>query len=368
MDSDVVIIGAGVIGLAIANELSSQGNSVVLLEKEDRYGTGISSRNTETIHAGIYYQTGSLKATLCLDGKKLLYEHCKKHKVKFNRTGKIFVAVTDKEIPRLKQTIKQAEANGLTDLKMLDQQEMKKLEPEVSAVAGVLSPSSGIVDSHGLMKSLFNLGQASGVIFAASSPVLGAKPIKDGWQVKVGGPEPTEISSRLVINAAGLYATALSQNIFPDRAVPKFFPTKGSYVWLSGKSPVKHLIYPSIMPGMVEPRVDAAPDLNGELRFGPNVEETKNLEDFDLDPQLVEKMVAGIKRYLPNIDISRLNPDCAGIRPKLYGPGDPVQDFQFDWAKEPGWLDLWGMESPGLTASLAIAKHVAKMIKERGTL
>lgn len=365
MDTDVVVIGAGVIGLAIAERLSREGQSVILLEKEAQYGTGISSRNTETIHAGIYYQTGSLKAKLCLLGKELLYHHCDKHNVRYKRTGKIFVAVTEEEISKLKKTIEQAIQNGLNDLRMLGREEMNRLEPEVRAVAGVLSPSSGIVDSHGLMKSLFNLGKSNGVMFAPSSPVICAVPVQNGWSVKIGGETPTEISAKMIINAAGLYAVGLSREVFKGREIPEFYPTKGSYLWLSGKSPVKHIIYPSITPGMIEPRVDAALDLDGSLRFGPNVEETKNLEDFDLDPNLVEKMAAGIKRYLPGINVSKLNPDCSGIRPKLYGSGQPVVDFRFDFAKEPGWLDLWGIESPGLTASLAIAEHVNELIKER---
>lgn len=368
MDADVAIVGAGAIGLAIAYKISSQGYSVVLLEKESQYGTGISSRNTETIHAGIYYQTDSLKAKLCLKGKAMLYEHCGKYNVRYKRTGKLFVAVTSDEISRLKITHEQALANGLNDLIELDEKSLRELEPAVRGKAALLSPSSGIFDSHGFMKSLFALGRSNGVMFAASSPVEGAEVIREGWKVRIGGRQPTSLSCRVVVNTAGLYAIDLSKKVFPDRNVPKFYPVKGSYVWLSGKSPVSHIIYPSIIPGVIEMRVDAAPDLDGCLRFGPNVEETKSLEDFSLDPKLVENMIEGIRRYLPDIDISRLNPDCAGIRPKLYGSGDPVQDFRFEWALEEGWLDLWGIESPGLTASLAIADHVYNLIREKEIL
>ncbi len=368
MDAEVVIAGAGVIGLAAAHKISSKGHSVILLEKETRYGAGISSRNTETIHAGIYYQSGSLKAILCLKGKNLLYEHCERYKVKYKRTGKLFVAVTSQEISRLEQTRKQAFSNGLDDLVDLDEGALRKLEPDVKAKAALLSPSSGVFDSHGFMESLFLLGKAQGVILAVSSPLMDAESTKEGWNVMVGGSEPATISCKIVVNAAGLYAIDLSKKVFRGRTVPTLYPTKGSYVRYSGVSPVKHIIYPSIIPGVIEERVDASPDLAGSLRFGPNIEKCKNLEDFSLEPNLVEGMLGGIKRYLPNIDVSRLHPDCSGIRPKIYGPNDPVEDFRFDWAPIDGWLDLWGIESPGLTASLAIADHIYDLIKERDLL
>jgi len=365
MDADVVIVGAGVIGLAAAYKISSEGLSVILLEKESRYGAGASSRNTETIHAGIYYQSGSLKAKLCLRGKSLLYEHCGKYKVGYRRIGKLFVAVTDKEIGRLEQTRAQALKNGLDDLAEIDETGLRRLEPQLKGKAALLSPSSGILDSHGFMESLFLLGKEQGAILAVSSPAVGAEAIEGGWKVKVGGEEPTSVSCRIVINSAGLYAIELSKKVFPGRESPLLYPTKGCYVRYSGASLVNHIIYPSIIPGVIEERVDATPDLAGSLRFGPNIEKVSGLEDFSLRPDIVEDMTGGIKRYLPDIDTSRLHPDCAGIRPKIYGAGDPVKDFQFEWAPGEGWLDLWGIESPGLTASLAIAEHIVGLIKER---
>lgn len=368
MDTEVVVIGAGVIGLAVAFKVSEKGHTVILLEKEAGYGAGVSSRNTETIHAGIYYQAGSLKARLCLKGKRMLYEHCEKYNVKYKRAGKLFIAVSREELPRLEETRKQALNNGLDDLVELDEGLLRKLEPEIKAKAALLSPSSGIFDSHSFMRSLFILGKSKGVIFSPSSPALNAEPIKEGWKVQVGGREPTQVSCRVAVNAAGLYATDLSKKVFPGRRVPTLYPTKGSYVRYSGVSPVKHIIYPSIIPGVIEERVDASPDLAGSLRFGPNVEKSRNLEDFSLEPNLVDGMLGCIKRYLPDLDISRLHPDCAGIRPKIYGPGDPIADFRFDWAPVPGWLDLWGIESPGLTASLAIGEYVRDLITESGML
>lgn len=368
MDADVVVIGAGVIGLAVAERLSGKGHSVVLLEKEPQYGTGVSSRNTETIHAGIYYQQGSLKASLCLEGKRLLYEYCAKHNIRHKRIGKLFVAVTKEEISRLELTKSQAAKNGVDDIVELDRDALKRIEPEAEGVAALLSPSSGIIDSHAFMKSLFTLGASKGMIFAASSPVTGAESARGLWKVMVGGAEPQELKARVVVNAAGLYSIELSKKIFPKRAVPTLHPVKGSYLRYSGRSPLEHILYPAIVPGLIEERVDATPDLSGSLRFGPNIEVTNGLEDFSIDPKLADKMAKGIKRYLPRIDIEKLHPDCSGIRPKIYGAGEPVQDFRFEWAGEPGWLDLWGMESPGLTAALAIARHVDDIIGEKDIL
>lgn len=368
MDADIVVIGTGVIGLAIAYKFSNKGYSVILLEKEAQYGTGVSSRNTETIHAGVYYHTGSLKASLCLKGKRLLYEHCEKYNVRHKRIGKLFLAVTSEEITKLELTKKQAVQNGVDDLLELDEKALRKLEPEIRGKAALFSPSSGVFDSHGFLKSLFMLGQTNGILFAASSPVIGADLLAREWRVRVGGKEPTTVSCKVVINAAGLYAIELSKTVFPGRNVPTLYPTKGSYVKYSGGSPVTHIIYPAIIPGLIEARVDATPDLEGNLRFGPNTEKADGLEDFDIASNLLESMIPEIKRYLPNLDTSRLHPDTSGIRPKIYGPQEPVEDFRFDWAPEHGWLDLWGIESPGLTASLAIAEHVYDLIAERDVL
>ncbi len=363
MDTDVVIIGAGVIGLAIGRKMSEEGHSVIVLEKEAVFGAGISSRNTEVIHAGIYYQAGSLKARLCLRGKELLYAHCRKYNIRHKRLGKIFLAVRTEEISRLEATRKQGEANGVDDLVMLDQRDLEKMEPEIQGMAGLHSPSSGILDSHALMKSLLRLGRNSGMIFAPNCEVIGAQRDSSGWNVRVRQDE--SLKCRVVINAAGLYAVSLSKAVFPDRKVPGFYPSKGSYARLSGESPVNHIIYPAILPGVIEERVDATPGLEGSLRFGPNIEEVKSLADFSVNAGVVSGMAHGIKRYLPLIEEERLHPDCSGIRPKIYGPKDPVEDFRFDWAEEPGWLDLWGIESPGLTASLAIAEHVYELIVKR---
>lgn len=365
MDTDVLIIGAGVVGLAIAFKLAESGYSVILAEKESKFGMGTSSRSSEVIHAGIYYKTESLKASLCLKGKNLLYEHCKKYNVAHKKIGKIFLAVSANEIVKLENTHKQALENGIEDLSLLEKKQLFLLEPEIFGIAGLLSPSTGIIDSHGYMKSLLGLAESYKAIFSPLSPVENAEPITDGWKIFIGGKDPISITSNLVINSAGLYAIELSKKIFPERKIPEFFPTKGCYLRYSGESPIKHIIYPALTPGKIEQRVDATPDLGQGLRFGPNVETPKSLEDFFINRHIKKQMIPGIKRYLPNIDTSCLNLDIAGIRPKIYGAEDNVADFKFVWAKENGWLDLWGIESPALTASLAIGEYVKDFVTQR---
>jgi L-2-hydroxyglutarate oxidase LhgO len=368
MDTDVVIIGAGAVGLAISAQLASNGYSVILLEKEADFGRGVSSRSSEVIHAGIYYHTGSLKASLCLQGKNLLYEHCAKHKVSHKKVGKLFLAVLPEETKKLEATYKQAVTNGVDDLAWWEKKDIAAHEPSVKGSAALFSPSSGIFDSHGFMKSLFSIAKSKGMIFSPNSPVEGAEKNKDGWTVNVGGQEPSKVACKLVINSAGLYAIDISKIVFPGRETPVLYPSKGSYTRYSGKAPVSHIIYPSILPGVIEERVDATPDLGGSLRFGPNIETSRSREDFTIEKDLVMSMLPGIKRYLPGIDDSKIQPDCAGIRPKIYGPKDPVRDFVFDWAPVEGWLDLWGIESPGLTCSLSIARHVLDMVKTKNIL
>ena len=365
MHAEVVIIGAGVIGLSVAKELAAKGHSVILLEKEERYGSGVSSRSTEVIHSGIYYKTGSLKAKLCVRGKRLLYEHCAKYKVKHKVIGKIILAGTKEEAARLGMVKEQALHNGVNDMIELDRGGIKRLEPNISGEAALLSPSSGIFDTHGFMKSIFKLGESQGMVFAALSPVTGAEPVKDGWRLMVGGNDPASVTCRIVINAAGLHSVDLSRAIFPGRNVPRLYPTKGSYARYSGVSPVKHIIYPALMPGLIEERVDMTPDLEGSLRFGPTVEMPEALEDFSVAPDLIERMAPTIKSRIPGFDITRIHPDCAGIRPRIFGSGEPAEDFRFEWAPVPGWLDMWGMESPGLTSSLAIAEHVYGLVSEK---
>ena len=364
MDVNVVVIGAGVVGLAIAAKLAEKKYSVFLLEKESKFGTGISSRNSEVIHSGIYYKTGSLKASLCLRGKFLLYEYCKKYNVSHKKIGKIFLAVNSDEISRLESIQNQARLNGVEDLHELNQKELHRLEPELSGEGALFSPSSGIIDSHAFMKSILGVAESFGAVFVPVSPIENAERIPGGWKIHIGGKDPTSITCKTVINSAGLYAIELSKKIFPNRDVPRLYPTKGSYLRYSGRSPIKHIVYPAIIPGQIEERVDATPDLSGTLRFGPSVEETNGFEDFNLSSEIINRFIPSIKRYLPELDVSRLHLDQAGIRPKIIFDSDRNPDFIFDWADVDGWLDLWGIESPGLTSSLAIGEHVYNMFND----
>ena len=363
MDADVVVVGAGVIGLAVSYSFSKRGRSVILLEKERRFGMGVSSRSSEQIHAGIYYPEGSLKGRLCLKGKEMLYEFCETYSVAYKSLGKLFLAVSDEEINRLEVTKSQAEANGLIDLEELDEGQLNRLEPSLNGKAALLSPSSGIIDSHGLMRALMQLNEAHGTIYAGLSPVVGAEPFSEGWRVRIGGDDPITLNCKAVVNAAGLHSLELSRKVFPGRKIPELNPVKGGYLRYSGKSPLNHIVYPAIIPGQIEERVDATPDLTGNLRFGPSVEKTKNIEDFSLSEELINRFFPSILRYMPDLDKSRLHLDQAGIRPKIIIEGEKNPDFIFQWAPEKGWLDLWGMESPALTASLAIGAHVENLFK-----
>ena len=360
------MIGAGVIGLAISYNLSMRGKKVILVEKEKQFGTGISSRSSEVIHAGIYYNKGSLKSRLCIRGKELLYEFCNKYSVRHDRIGKLFIAVSDDEISRLEIINKNAIENGLINLIELDSKQLKKIEPFIRGKSALLSPSTGIIDSHGLMQALMNLNDSYGTMYAVLSTVLGAERNNFGWSVKIGGVEPITITSRAIVNAAGLYSLELSKKIFPERSIPKANPVKGGYVRYSGKSPIKHIVYPAIIPGKIEERVDATPDLSGSLRFGPSVEKTNGFEDFSFSSEIINRFIPAIKRYLPDLDVSKLHLDQAGIRPKIIVDSERNPDFIIDWADDSGWLDLWGIESPGLTASLAIGEHVSNMFNESG--
>jgi len=368
MDADIIVIGAGVIGLAITYKFAKEGHSVILLEKEGNYGTGVSSRSSEVIHAGVYYKKGSLKASLCVDGRKLLYQHCKKYQVNHKQIGKIFVAVDKSESSSLEKLKIQAEENNLTDLIYLNKSELKKMEPSLHGYLGLYSPSTGIIDSHGLMKTLLQLSNNYKVTFALFSPALNAEPINNGWLVNVGGREPISIISRMVVNSAGLDAIAISKSIFPNRDVPDSYPVKGGYLRLSGKSPFNHIIYPAMIPGQIEERVDATPDLMNSLRFGPSIEKINRVNDFNISEELIDRFYPSIRRYFPDVNKSKLHLDQAGIRPKIKIDGISNPDFTFSWAPNIGWLDLWGMESPALTASLAISNYTYDLFKNKGLI
>jgi len=365
-DFDALVIGAGVIGLAVARQLTAAGKSVLLVERNDQFGMGASSRNTGCIHAGAYYHAGSLKGALCVRGRNLLYAHCARHDVPHRRTGKIFVATSDDFVPGLETIKKLAKANGLGDLTEIEGKDIGNLEPHLKGAAALLCPESGVVDVHAFMFSLLGLAENDGLTFVPRTRVNGAQATDGGWRVNASGSEDAIVTARMVVNAAGIQAPALSRSVFPDRAVPSAKPVKGSYLRLPGASPISRIIYPDLVPGQITERVDATPGIDGELRFGPTVDETASCEDFQVADGLVDRLGPLIRRYLPAVDTARLVPDYAGVRPKVATPPDQMPDFIFDWAEEPGWLDLWGMESPGLTSALAIAEHVESLLTDAG--
>ena len=361
---DCAVIGAGVVGLAIARRLARDGRDVVILESEDAFGTHTSARNSEVIHAGIYYASGSMKARLCVPGRKALYQYCAEHDVKHQRIGKVIVACDDTEIAGLKKYKAQAEANGVDDLRMLDLAELKAMEPNVRCVAGFLTPSTGIIDSHGLMLSYLGAAEDRGAMLALSSPVLGGKVESDGIVLEVGGTEPMTVKCRTVIISAGLKAPDVARSIagIPAATIPSTFYAIGHYYTLSTKSPFNRLIYPVARPDWLGVHVTI--DLGGRVKFGPDFEWIDRV-DYQFDETREASFYKAIRHYFPGLQDGTLQPGYTGIRPRITGPGEPVQDFTFHNHSVhgvQGLVALYGIESPGLTSSLAIADHVASLM------
>lgn len=358
---DCVVIGAGVVGLAIARELALRGREVLVLEAEDAIGTGTSSRNSEVIHAGIYYPTGSLKARLCVAGREALYRLCQERHIAHRRIGKLIVATSEEQTATLKRYAAQAAANGVDDLRWLTAAEVKQLEPELRCVAALLSPSTGIVDSHELMLTLEADLEAHGGAIALGSPVVGGRLEEDGVTLHVGGRAPSTVRAGFVVNSAGLAAQAVSrclEGIAPD-AVPERHLAKGHYFTLAGRSPFGRLVYP--LADSAGLGVHVTLDLQGRARFGPDVQWVDEI-DYDVDAARRAAFAQAIRAYYPGLDESRLQPAYAGIRPKIVGPGQPPADFCVRGPAAHGgapYLALYGIESPGLTASLALARLVA---------
>jgi L-2-hydroxyglutarate oxidase LhgO len=340
---DAVIIGAGVVGLAVARALALRGLETVVLESERSIGTGTSSRNSEVIHAGIYYAPGSLKARLCVRGKALLYEFCRSHGVPHARCGKLIVATAEAQVGMLERLQATGRANGVDGLELITAQQAVAAEPALSCVAALASASTGIVDSHALMLALRGDFEGAG-----------------GMRLEVGGAQPMALAAGLVVNAAGLHAPALAARIdgLAPGSVPKAYLAKGSYYGLPGRSPFSRLIYPVPEPGGLG--VHLTLDLGGQARFGPDVEWVDHI-DYAVDPARAAAFVDAIRRYWPGLPDGALQPGYAGIRPKISGPGEPAADFVIQDARThgvPGLVNLFGIESPGLTASLAIAEEV----------
>lgn len=363
---DCVVIGAGVIGLAIARQLAMVGREVIVLEAATMIGTETSSRNSEVIHAGIYYPTGSLKARTCVAGKHALYRYCAEHGVAHRRCGKLIVATTEAQRATLEQIRAKAAANGVDDLKWLEPAAVRALEPEVFCTAALLSPSTGIIDSHGLMLAYQGDAEDHGAMLAFRAPVERGRVGEDGIVLEVGGDAAMTLQARIVVNSAGLHAPALAARFagLKPEFLPKAYYCKGNYFTLSGARPFSHLVYP--VPEQAGLGVHVTIDLGGQVRFGPDVEWVEAI-DYDVDPRRAEVFYAAIRTYYPGLKDGALEPGYAGIRPKIGPRGSPAADFVVQGPREhgvPGLVNLFAIESPGLTASLALAKEVEKALSQ----
>ncbi|WP_417321200.1 NAD(P)/FAD-dependent oxidoreductase [Emcibacter sp.] len=364
---DTVVIGAGVVGLACARALARAGHEVYILEKAETFGTGISSRNSEVIHAGLYYPPGSLKAELCVRGNRLMRQFCEDFGVDYRMPGKLVVATTDEEITKLQDIKANAEQCGVHDLRMLSKKECRDLEPELDVLTALFSPSSGIVDSHGLMLSLLGDAEAHGAMVAYGAEMTELA-IRTGGGFIVsredGDGQRTEIHCRCLVNAAGLGATGLAstlKELNPD-TIPRTYFAKGNYFSYTGKLPFRHLIYPVPTKGSLGTHM--TPDLGGQGKFGPDIQWVEQ-ENYTVDESRKPLFVEAIHRYWPGLDENRLQPAYSGIRPKIVPPEIASQDFVIQGPDEhglDGFANLMGIESPGLTSSLAIAEKVIEKI------
>ena len=362
---DCVVIGAGVVGLAIARALAMAGREVIVLEAAETIGTHTSSRNSEVIHAGLYYPKGSLKAKFCVEGKELLYRFCAERGVPHQRIGKVVVAADESEVGAVKSYVAKAEGNGVTDLRWLSATELRALEPAVVCVAGFLSPSTGIIDSHAFMLALQGDAENHGASIAFLSPVESGE-IRDGGIVlDVGGAEPMSLMARSVINSAGLYAQNVARSLrgLPRETIPPQYFAKAHYYTLSGHSPFHRLVYPVATHAFLGVHVTL--DLGGQARFGPDVCWVDGV-DYTFDDSREPLFYEAVRHYYPQLKDGALQPGYTGIRPKISGPDEPAADFMIQGPREHGvggLVNLYGIESPGLTASLPIAERVLSCLE-----
>jgi L-2-hydroxyglutarate oxidase LhgO len=363
---DAIIIGAGVVGLAIAAKLSRSLQSVLLIDKNHSFGEETSSRNSEVIHAGIYYPQNSLKAKLCVEGKERLYLYCLSRKIPHQRLGKLLVAHGEAEERCLEETIKQAELNGVNDLTWLTEAELKSSNPNLNASAALLSPSTGIIDVHSYMQSLLAEFEENNGQFVAQTAFVEAQPNDTGFNVTLNSQdEVMQVHCNYLINSAGLHSTKVADNIqgLAKSNIPKLNYCRGHYFSYQGKSPFTQLIYP--VPEAHGLGIHASLDMGGQLKFGPDTQYIDTI-DYQVCETLKTKFVDAIKRYYPTIDAERLQPAYSGIRPKLEGPNDSFKDFVIQGTNEhniKGLVNLFGIDSPGLTSSLAIAEYVRSTLK-----
>jgi L-2-hydroxyglutarate oxidase LhgO len=362
----VLVVGAGAVGLACARAAALAGHDVIVAEAADAIGTGTSSRNSEVIHAGLYYPTGSLRAHHCPRSSRMLYEYCASHGVPHRKCGKIVVATSEPEIPGVERIYRQAQANGCEGVGMIDAAAAKRLEPHVSCVAAMHSPETGIIDSHSYMRALRGDLEDRGGMVALNTPIERLVRTGDGWQVHFGGRDPQSITVDAVINSAGLGAQALARATegYPQERVPRLVLAKGNYFSYSGRPVFSRLVYPTPIPGGLGVHVTL--DLAGRMRFGPDVQWIDE-ENYDVDPHRSAVFYAAIRSYWPALPDNALVPDYAGIRPKLTAQGEPAADFLMDFPGDhgvPRLVQLFGIESPGLTASLSLAETVVARLEE----
>ena len=357
---ECVVVGAGVVGLAAARRLAQAGREVILVEAAGDIGTGTSSRNSEVIHAGIYYPAGSLMARMCVAGKKALYAYCDERGIPYRRCGKLIVATADNERDKLASIKAHAEANGVDDMTVLTGAEARALEPALNCVGALLSPSTGIVDSHAYMLALRGEIEDAGGALAFHAPLVRAKAVSDGFEVEIGGDAPMALHCRMLVNSAGLSAPAVARAIegMPADRIPASYYAKGNYFSCNTRAPFSRLIYPVPEPGGLG--VHLTLDLAGQARFGPDVEWVDHI-DYEVDPARAEKFYPAIRRYWPTLPDGALMPSYSGMRPKIVPPAVATQDFLIQGPRDhgvAGLINLFGIESPGLTSSLAIADHV----------
>ncbi|CAN7372632.1 NAD(P)/FAD-dependent oxidoreductase [Variovorax paradoxus] len=360
---DCAVIGGGVVGLAVARALALAGREVVVLEAEGAIGTGTSSRNSEVIHAGIYYPQGSLKARLCVEGKEALYAYAAERGVPHRRCGKLIVATSAEQVAQLEVIRAKAAANGVGDLVLLTAQQAVDMEPQLHCVAALHSPSTGIVDSHALMLSLLGDLENAGGMLALKSPIARAECGPDA--IVLVAEDGTALRCNTVVNAAGLLAPELARRFegLPPAAVPVAYFAKGSYFTLSGRAPFSRLVYPVPEPGGLG--VHLTIDLGGQAKFGPDVQWVQSADDLVVDPARGHGFYAEVRKYWPALPDGALIPGYAGMRPKISGPDEPARDFMIDGPESHGvrgLVNLFGIESPGLTSSLAIGRYVERLL------
>jgi L-2-hydroxyglutarate oxidase LhgO len=360
---DVLVVGAGVVGLAAARALALRGHAVVVAEATGGIGNGVSSRNSEVIHAGMYYPSGSLRARHCVNGRRLLYAFCDGHGVPHAKCGKLIVATNALEQAKIEGIYEQGITNGVEGLSFLTAAQAQALEPNLSCTGAVLSSETGIIDSHALMLALQGDLEDAGGMIAFDAPVERIRRRRAGWEVQVGS-EPDALAFDAIVNAAGLGAQALARATpdYPQERVPPLVLAKGNYFGCLGRPAFSRLIYPAPVDGGLGTHVTL--DLNGRMRFGPDVEWIER-EAYEVDPARAESFYASIRRYWPGLPDGALVPDYAGIRPKLTGPGGKAADFMIDGPAEhglAGLVQMFGIESPGLTSCLSLAEDVAERL------